>query len=253
MNAGFPLSQFLWYVWQVFQNFPFHLVNRIRELYITGIMITWVSADSLIYHGTSCDKILSRYFWSTSFWSRTVAGEVRAEGRKESRKYILPTPLRSCVWSSACTWRGVPGLRVVSLQFDSQTCAGTWSYLLRSSVTWQAQKETKEPRLIYSWLTDLCKHSPTATVLVSTAFLVLFSICSYYRVKLWKNAWPMNDKRTTWITRKGWTPYRLISIRTGWLCDVEKHIVPYRIMICQRQFACKVSKCVSFYVGQNCH
>jgi len=88
-------------------------------------------------------------------------------------------------------WRA--RLRVVTLLVVKHVRA--ISFLLRSTITWQAQKETKEPRLIYSWLTNLCKHSPTATVLVSTAFVVLFSIRWYYLVKLWKNAWLLNDKR----------------------------------------------------------
>jgi len=162
-----------------------------KELYITGI-IYYVSQCwfSYIPYDILCDKILPRYFWSTLNLAQWQA-KLKEEGSSVSRKYVLATPLRSCVWPSACMWRA--RLRVVTLLVVKHVRA--ISFLLRSTITWQAQKETKEPRLIYSWLTNLCKHSPTATVLVSTAFVVLFSIRWYYLVKLWKNAWLLNDKR----------------------------------------------------------
>lgn len=81
--------------------------------------ITW-GADSPIPPYILRGKILSRYFGRLLI---SMAGEAKG-GRKGARKYIPPTPLRSCVWARLLLFQRVPRSIASSSSFDSQTCAG---------------------------------------------------------------------------------------------------------------------------------
>ena len=149
-----------------------------KELYITGIY-NLLRESVLVLLYILCDKILSRYFWSTlnlAQWQTKLKEEGRNQGSTSSSH---PSSFLCLIVSVHVARKIASTVVPLLIVKHARPHVRAISYLLRSSITWQAQKETKEPRLIYSWLTNLCKHSPTSTVLVSTAFLVLFSFRSY--------------------------------------------------------------------------
>lgn len=155
---------FLWYVSQGFQNFPFYLVNMwacepkgILSRYFTGI----------IYYASQCWQSYAIVFLmqQNSFAKFVVdsvslaqwQAQLKEGGRNQGSTFFPPYLFLHVfdLYLLALMWH--VRLRVGLLL----TVKWAMSQLLKSSVTWQAQKWTKEPWLIYSWLTNLCKHSPT--------------------------------------------------------------------------------------------